>query len=426
MFSQHPLIKNILLMVSGTVGAQLITLATMPIITRLFNPTAIGELGAFSSLITVLVPLAAFTLPAAIVLPRSDITAYRLSIICLWSSLWLSLLLLAILAVAISPIAAALNLESIQNYLWLLPLSIIFSAAHQILQQWYIRKGLFKSSAKVTLLQSLVLNSSKITAGFIAPVGAALVSIQTFGHALHAALLYWLNPSRKGANSHPASTKAKRIKKRLLLNRFRQFPLYQMPQQALNAVSVSLPVLLLSALFSPAVAGLYTLSKTVMGLPSALLGRAVGDVLYPQFAKLQQANKPLTGLISKGILALAGIGILPYLAVVIWGPGLFSLVFGEQWLEAGSIAQWVAVWLFFVFLNQPALKAIMVLNAQHIALTINLATFSLRIAVLTIGSVYFDSVNYAVAGYAIVGVAHNLLIITLAYYVALQHRRNIL
>ncbi|MEI8616630.1 oligosaccharide flippase family protein [Pseudoalteromonas sp. B193] len=68
----------------------------------------------------------------------------------------------------------------------------------------------------------------------------------------------------------------KRVKEVALI--YRDFPLYRAPQQFINALSQSLPILMLASFFGPASAGFYTLAKTVMAIPSTLVGKAVGDV----------------------------------------------------------------------------------------------------------------------------------------------------
>ncbi|WP_166635866.1 oligosaccharide flippase family protein [Idiomarina aquatica] len=403
------LIKSILIMVSGTAGAQALTIAFTPLVTRLYSPETIGELGAFVALLNVLLPLAALTLPAAIVLPRRDETAVRLMQLCLRATYALALTVFITLALFHSAIANILNFSSASGYLMLLPVAMLFAGVYQVLQQWLIRQGEFKRIARIAILQSFLVNGSKVGAGLFVPLALTLIVIQTLGQAFFVLLLSRYRPSLK------LSEKARlNVGFKLLLRKFRQFPLFQMPQQALNAVSISLPVLLLSALFSPAVAGWYTLSRTIMSAPSVMLGRAVGDVYYPKLAKLQHSGKSLTATIIKGTLALLALGAVPFGIVVVWGPELFSIAFGKQWQTAGEMAQWLALWVWVMFANPPALKAVMVLHVQHWALVINMVTLTMRIGALVLGAEIYDSMLVAIAGYSLVSLLHNLLIISLA------------
>jgi O-antigen/teichoic acid export membrane protein len=68
-------VRNVAVVASGTAGAQAITMAFSPIITRLYGPEAFGLLGTFMAIVAVVTPLAALSYPIAIVLPKEDIDA---------------------------------------------------------------------------------------------------------------------------------------------------------------------------------------------------------------------------------------------------------------------------------------------------------------------------------------------------------------
>src|SRR5699024_12639071 len=77
-------------------------------------------------------------------------------------------------------------------------------------------------------------------------------------------------------------------------------------------------------------------------------------------------------LIKKATYALVGVGIIPFSLVILFGPFLFTLVFGSEWTTAGEYARWIALFSFSTFINKPAVKSMPVLNAQrfHLLFTI--------------------------------------------------------
>src|SRR5690554_3032782 len=62
--------RNIITLVSGTALAQIAGLFFIPFITRLYGPEAFGVLGYYSSLLSLLTPLAALCYPLALILPK--------------------------------------------------------------------------------------------------------------------------------------------------------------------------------------------------------------------------------------------------------------------------------------------------------------------------------------------------------------------
>ena len=70
-------IRNVVLVVTGTASAQLVTMLLSPIITRLYGPEAYGHMGVFLAIVGVIAPVAALTYPIAIVLPKKEKGGYK-------------------------------------------------------------------------------------------------------------------------------------------------------------------------------------------------------------------------------------------------------------------------------------------------------------------------------------------------------------
>ncbi|MGC3873512.1 lipopolysaccharide biosynthesis protein [Halomonas sp. GXIMD04776] len=416
-------VRNVAVVASGTAGAQAITVAFSPIITRLYGPEAFGVLGTFTAMLAVVTPLAALSYPIAIVLPKQDGDAIGLVKLSLGIALVTSLLTTLMLLVFRDPIVSVFNLQDVGSFMLLLPLAMLSAACMAIASQWVIRKKLFKLKAKVSVLQALWINGAKAGIGLVTPVAAVLVILATLGSALHALMLYKGIRTKRADRfvddqavplESPASYKA-------LALRHRDFPYYRAPQVFLNAVSQSLPVLMLASFFGPAVAGFYSLGKMVLGVPSTLIGQSVASVFYPRINEAAHAGENTQRLILKATLALAAVGIVPYGVIVAFGPWLFSFVFGDEWKIAGVYAQWLALWSYFGFMNRPSVGAIPVLALQGFFLFYEIANVVLRALGLFLGFFIFESALMAIVMFSIVSVILNALLIFSTLIAAKKH-----
>src|SRR5699024_8453044 len=117
--------------------------------------------------------------------------------------------------------------------------------------------------------------------------------------------------------------------------KYYDFPAYRAPETFVNAISQGLPVLMLTAFFRPASAGFYTIGRSTLNIPGRLIGKAVGDVFYPRITEAVNYNENVTSIIKKATLLLILVGFLPFGLVILFGPYLFSLVFGSDWTVAG-------------------------------------------------------------------------------------------
>lgn len=404
-------LRNVFYLASGTAGAQAITMLASPMITRLYGPEAFGVLGAFLALVMVVSPVAALCYPIAMVLPRQDSEARKLAILSATLAFLLALIITVALLFFSEWIVAKLRLEAILAFILFVPLAMFLSALHQILQQWLIRKKQFKVTAKVAFFQSAIVNSAKVGFGWLNPIAAVLIVIATLAHALQALMLLVGAKATLLSQPSQSSDVEKSASIWQLARKYYDFPVFRAPQVFLNAMSQSLPVLMLLSFFGPAAAGFYALAKTILAMPSNLLGKAVADVFYPRITEAANNGENVAALLKKATRALATAGFAPFAIIVIAGPWLFGFVFGAEWTSSGEYARWMALWLYAGFLNRPSVAAIATLSLQGFFLCFEIVSVLLRVAALAIGFKVFNDDVIAVMLFSLVSVVLNLFLI---------------
>ncbi|WP_253644389.1 lipopolysaccharide biosynthesis protein [Vibrio sp. Y42_MX_L11] len=403
--------RNILLVVSGSAGAQAIAMAFTPFITRLYGPEAFGELGAFVALLGIFTPLVALAYPIAIVLPKSDSAAIGIAKLSLLIAIFTSTFLAFLILVWDERLIELLNLQLTSSFLIFIPIALLGTGSLQVIQQWLIRKKQFKTTAKVAISQSLIMNISKASAGLLLPLSSVLIIFSTVSSFLHAGLLLlgWYKCSEKNVRTNrvPISN----VSLTELAYCHRDFPLYRAPQQFINGLAQSIPVLMLASFFGPAAAGFYTLSRTVAGVPATLISNAVGDVFYPRITAAANNKEKLFPLLFKATSSLAVVGLLPFGSLIIFGPWLFYFVFGPEWVVAGEYVRYLAPWLYFIFINAPSNKIIPVLSIQGYYLCFTCCTIIIRVLALAIGYYVFKTELASILFFSIAGVLLNAILI---------------
>lgn len=388
-------VRNVIIMASGTAAAQVIALVLTPIITRLYGPQAYGLMGVFVAIIQTIAPVAALTYPIAVVLPARDNDAKKLMWLSMYISTGIAVITAIILLLFHDSIAQLFQLGDVAFYFLLIPFVIIVSALMQVGEQWLIRTKQFGATSKSVFLQSLIVQGSKAGVGLFHPTAAVLVILTASGNGVKA-LLMMLFTKRTPRIEHAESQPLKELAKK-----HRDFPTYRAPQVLINGISQNVPVFVLSAVFGPVSAGFYTIGRTVLSLPVQLIAKAVGDVFYPRVTKAGDNGEHLTRLISKATVALGVIGLIPFGTIVIFGPWLFGLVFGTEWVTAGEYARWMAIWVFFMFINQPSINALPVLKAQAFHLKYTVVTIIIRTGALLAGFYFVADDVVAVAFFSV-------------------------
>ncbi|API92974.1 polysaccharide biosynthesis protein [Virgibacillus pantothenticus] len=413
-------VRSVLIMASGAAGAQAVAMALSPIITRLYGPEAYGIMGTFISMVNIIAPVAALTYPIAIVLPRNDLDAKGIIRLSLIITSGISILSFFVITIFKQHIITLFNLKEISSFLYLIPLVIIFGGIMQVSEQWLIRTKQFNINARVTFWQSVIINSSKAGLGLIYPFSWVLVMFTALANGLKAAMMIFYIKKSTYKKVYSKEQNRKSIKD--LAKEYYDFPAYRAPEVFLNAISNGLPILMLTGLFGTAAAGFYSIGRTVLSLPSLLIGNAVGDVFYPRIAEAEKNGENITILIKKATISLGLIGLVPFGLIILFGPVLFSFVFGSGWDTAGEYARWIALWSLFAFINKPSIKALPVLHAQRFQLFYTIFMLIMRIVALVVGYLFFSSDIISVALFGVTGAILNIVLVMITIRISKKHK----
>lgn len=419
----HRDIKSVVAVLTGTAGAQLIALMAMPLLTRLYTPADFGHLGVFMALVNIFAPVAALSLPMAVVLAKRQAHAKLVSVLSITLAMMVSITVFVFIALSHTSLANWLNAQMPATYLYWVPVCVFFMSLLQLTENWIIRESLFTVKAKVSVANAILINGVKVLCGFFYPSAIALITIGIITPLLNALLLFKpINTKVRFRDSKVANSKRRQY---ALLKRYKQFPCFQAPQLLLNALSQGVPVMIIAAYFGAISAGFYTFTRTVLAIPITLIGKALGDVIYGRIAKeINNKNaKKVTSLFLRATALLALLGTAPLVIILGWGSELFSFVFGSQWSAAGEYAKWLSIWTFFILINAPSLKVIVAYQKQAFSLVLNIISTPVRIGLLIVGAIVFMDEWIAIKLFVSASVIHNILIILVAYAICLKQEK---
>lgn len=409
-FFNKPFIRNVVILASGTAISQIINMIFTPIITRLYGPEAYGLMGTFTAIISTIGPLAALSYPIAIVLPKDDKDSkdiIKLSLI----TVLINTLILSILLMFIQDyIVELFNLEKVSRFLLYVPFVFLSTGVLQTIHQWLIRKNGFRITAKSNLIETIIINTGKLVIGIKYPFASVLILLTALRSGIRAFLMTFYS----GYLNYKDLISMISVKKHeiiLLAKKYKDFPLYRTPEVVISSLSNNTPIFLLTTFFGPAAVGFYTVARSVLGIPSTLIAQSVGDVFYPKVANAAQNREKVTPLIIQSTFYLSLVALIPYGFIILFGPWLFGLVFGQDWIIAGEYARWVSVWSFFTFINRPSVQSLPVISAQKFQLVFTISKLFITSIALFLGYYLFNSDIVAIILYSISGGVSYLVLI---------------
>lgn len=350
---------------SATAAGQLILLLAMPLLTRLYTPAEFGVLAVFTAIMSVILVISSMRYEFAIPLPRNRQSAQVLLFLALLINAGVAVITLIMVAFFYEEIARLSGIPELSGYLWLLPVVIFCAGSYKAFNYWAVRKQKYTSIARTKVLQSVANVITQIITGFVGLGAMGLILGQLAGQAAGAFRLARgteLTAMLRGGIDWARA--------RVLLGKHRRFPIYDVPAAFVNAMSTQLPNLLLAALFNPVVAGSYMLAERVLSMPMALLGQAVGQVLFGS-SRIASDSGALYAMGLRAAFGLTLIVILPAFVVFFFAGDLFVFLFGADWQEAGQYAAWMIVGLSVQFVYSPISLLLLATEGQKVNLYIH-------------------------------------------------------
>ncbi len=401
--------RNVITLLTGTSLAQAIPIAISPILTRIYTPEDFGVFALYVSVTAIVSVLVTGRYELAIMLPKKDSDAINIVALSIGLSCIVSSVMLVIVAVFNSQITFLLGSPAISSWLYFVPASTLLMGIYQSLNYWSNRKGHYKRMALSRMIQSGSGSMAQLGGGYGAMGASGLVSGQIVGQTFSTALLF--RSVYREDQSELKCISRKRIMAMAKENS--RFPKYLIPGHLANAASGEMPLILLSLFFGPAVAGFYSLSQRALSAPMSLVGGAIGDVFRSEAATVYNEIGNCKDIYLKTVAKLMIFGILPTLPVLLFGPWLFSFVFGAQWRPAGEIASIVSIMVFFQTVSSPLSQTVLLAGMQAIDLAWQILRLFLSVGSFYIGYIFFNSYTMAivfhVASFSILYIIHSLL-----------------
>ena len=340
---------DVLTLMSGTAVSQAVLLLGLPILTRVYEPSEFGAFAVAHTIGLILVVFLTFRSEAVLIYEREPFVALRfLKGLIVYSSL----LVVALLAFALvlGRLADVALIGANMPYIVLLLALAFFFGGSMLLRSWLVR---CKRNATVSLAygsRGPVFLITATVAGLLGvqttvPGGLVLLGAQVLAEATCFAIAAAALSPRERAYLWQVRTSR-------VVDAFarghRAFSASFVSQIILQ-LSDRLPLLVVSAVFGPASAGLFSLAERVVAAPFQLVSTAVIDIFNRQASEEWNRNGRLDNVIRRWLRQLLLLSTAPFLIAVAIFYFFTDEIFGSQWAGAWLTLCLLSVWSFGYF-----------------------------------------------------------------------------
>lgn len=375
--------QQVMTLFSGSLIAQALLIAAVPVLSRLYEPGEFGIAAVFFATVIVFAVVINGGYETAIMLPEQQEDALNLVRISVRIALVGSVGLLAVSGIAGEWLLGLNQSEALSPWHLLIPLSLMLEGIQQPLRTLLNRQRHYR----------LLAISRIIRAAF--QVGLS-VGLALLGWGFQGLILGFVSGQISSTIVLIAGTTVLNRqalfssgKLKAVARSYSDFPRYAILSTWLNTLAKQLPFFLLVAYFSEDISGYYSHAEKVLLLPVALIGMSVSSVFYEHATRAHQAKgRALAQLTLRTFWQMAIIGLPLLIVMIAAGPWLFGFVLGEKWIPAGVYAQRLAPWAYLLIIGMPLSFLTDVLRKLPVFLYFNLGLFLVSGVTLWYGGTY--------------------------------------
>lgn len=382
---------------TGTSIAQAIPIAISPVLTRLYTPEDFGVFALYMAVASIVSVLVTGRYELAIMLPQEDSDAMSIVVLSAGLSCVISGVLFLIVFLFNQKISHLLGTLAVSNWLYLVPATTLLTGIYQSLNYWSNRKAHYKRMAISRMLQNGGASLSQLGGGYVVSGATGLVGGQLVGQIISTTVLARL--ILKEDSLELKTVRASKIVE--LAARYANFPKYMILGQLANVASGQMPLLLLNIFFGPSIAGFYSLSQRALMAPTALVSGAIGEVFRSEAAISYKKFGNCREIFLKTLVKLMILSAAFVVPVLVFGPRLFSLVFGARWQSAGEIASALSIMVFFQNISSPLSQTVLLAEMQAVDLVWQISRLIVSVLSLYAGYALFGGYIAAIALFAV-------------------------
>ncbi|MGN1167503.1 MAG: oligosaccharide flippase family protein [Lachnospiraceae bacterium] len=374
-------LKNITKISGGTILGQVISIVTLPVITRIYGVEIIGIWTVVTSFANIVTNICDLGLSNSLMMCQDEMIPKWYSIVVKLSnsiSIISGIIISLYLLLARSDLTYALTIGG-------------FSALYAFLLRWVNICSIILNRNKEynILMVNSVLRFSVVA--FVS-IGLGLLNYRSFGYyignvlgqlvtvvhmmrylpkiELHNRMCEYIEFGQKNVN----------------------YIRYQLPASITVTLRTDLPNLLISGLFGNEILGYFSISQKLLTIPITFLGQALGKVFYQKTAEMRRKGQSIGQFVEKSINRGMIIALIPMTLLAAYGDAAVVLYFGTKYAIGGVICRIIVYRSLFNFVSTATQGLDIVLDKQQYVLYTCFSQTIFSVLSVLCGYYVFDSI----------------------------------
>lgn len=394
-------------LLGGNMAAQIIGVVSIPVITRLYGAEAFGMFAIVLSLATIFSPVFTLSLHMSILVAKTDEESSESAFYALVISSMFFAVSFGFIYFYKSDVVTLLGLGEAPNIVFFIPLLALCQALYLVASYVSLRDKKYSAVAVGKVIDSVVDRGGAVSAGvYIGGEAIWLLLTKLLGLLTSLLLLlkYCSGVSVRGIRG-------------LGNEKYRGYIVYNTPSMLIISGMLQLPVIILGALYSPAIAGVFAIANRIVGIPVQVLGNALSKTVTQHISEkwnkgdLEGVKRDASALYEAILMLL----VVPFGVMALLGAIIIPLLLGDGWSDAGKVVQWLSVLSLTSLMAQAFGGIFDITGSQNMRLYYQSCNFIVRMGAILAGAMAGIGFINVIAIYAMVSTLMNVVAMILLF-----------
>lgn len=404
------IIRNISLLVTGTILAQLFPILLEPFLKRMYLPEDFGKLSLFLKSFNTLAILSTCCYEMGIIINKDE----EETKILINGNILLNIIFLFLVESLIIILLYFKIIPKDYYFFILLPFSVCFYSIGLSFNNYMIRKEKYKKVSLNKFIRRMSEAFFQINMKLLFSMNIGLVIGNIFGNLCYFIYNFKVSDFKININF----LEIKKIWKKYI-----EFPKYNLFPQLFNTLSSSAFDFFILLKFSISEVGYLELTQKVLLLPSALLSESIGRVILQSTSKKINNRESIKKEILYTFIILLLMGIMFFIVIYFLGSYLFTLVFGKNWLKSGIYAEWMIFYICISFVAGPLSSILLSLKKFKIN---SFWQVCKTLSILLLGIVQFENIKNFIFIYTVINSVFYISYIVIIFYNLYKYEKVLL
>ncbi len=343
-FIKSSFVKSVFSIGTGNLIAQLMSLISVPLLTRIYSNEAYGDYGVIASTLTIVVSFSTMGLSSAIMEPKDEAksrkvfkTAFIIQV--------MVILTIVLGALMLYPRFELFKITgSYHLALFLFCIYAITISSNSLLSVFVNRIGLNK-----VLLANPIITS---VCNFVVALPLGLLGVGYQGFLISYIIGNSIGNLQMIIRSKPYLDKYKKSDFLNVLKEYKEYIYYQCPANLLGNLGTQWPVQFLSRQFGSSALSHYTVSNNLLNYPIRLIAGPIGTVYFRKVSENVREKKDFSKFTFRLVVGAMLIAFVPMLLFSLIGEQVVGFFLGENWAQTGKVMSIVVIQYVLLFCSK--------------------------------------------------------------------------